>query len=57
MLEGKAPPKLLLCITQFLQREFLSGFHKRKVARLEAARAKAKEKEKQERLESRRDVR
>lgn len=38
-------------------RDFLTGFHKRKVARTEAARAKAKEKEKAERLESRRQVR
>lgn len=37
-------------------REFLTGFHKRKLAKAEAARAKAKEREKQERLETRREV-
>jgi hypothetical protein len=37
-------------------REYLTGFHKRKVARTEAARAKAKEKEKAHRLEARRQV-
>ncbi|KAH9485054.1 Ribosomal RNA-processing protein 17 [Psilocybe cubensis] len=39
------------------RREFLTGFHKRKLAKAEAARAKAKEREKQERLESRREQR
>jgi len=37
-------------------REFLTGFHKRKVARADAARTKAKAKEKQERLNDRNDV-
>lgn len=37
-------------------REFLTGFHKRKVVRTEAARAKAKQKEKADRLEARREV-
>ncbi|KAF8200920.1 nucleolar protein 12-domain-containing protein [Pholiota molesta] len=39
------------------RREFLTGFHKRKLAKAEAARAKAKEREKQDRLEARRDQR
>ncbi|CAA7259095.1 unnamed protein product [Cyclocybe aegerita] len=39
------------------RREFLTGFHKRKLAKTEAARAKAKEREKQERLEARREQR
>ncbi|KAJ8076551.1 hypothetical protein PM082_000974 [Marasmius tenuissimus] len=39
------------------RREFLTGFHKRKVAKAEAARKKAAEREKQERLETRREVR
>lgn len=37
-------------------REFLTGFHKRKLAKADAARKKAIEREKQERLESRREV-
>lgn len=40
----------------FRLREFLTGFHKRKLAKKEAARSKAKEREKQERLEARREV-
>ncbi|KAL0072439.1 hypothetical protein AAF712_000202 [Marasmius tenuissimus] len=39
------------------RREFLTGFHKRKVAKAEAARKKAAEREKQERLETRREQR
>lgn len=39
------------------RREFLTGFHKRKLAKAEAARSKAKEREKQERLEARREQR
>ncbi|KAF4620688.1 hypothetical protein D9613_000768 [Agrocybe pediades] len=39
------------------RRDFLTGFHKRKVAKAEAARSKAKEREKQERLEARREQR
>ncbi|KAF8967841.1 nucleolar protein 12-domain-containing protein [Flammula alnicola] len=39
------------------RREFLTGFHKRKLAKAEAARAKAKQREKQERLEARREQR
>ncbi|KAI5827284.1 hypothetical protein K523DRAFT_418582 [Schizophyllum commune Tattone D] len=39
------------------RREFLTGFHKRKVARTDAARKKAMEKEKQARLEARREQR
>ena len=35
----------------------MTGFHKRKVAKKEAARSRAKEREKQERLEARREVR
>jgi ribosomal RNA-processing protein 17 len=35
----------------------LTGFHKRKLAKAEAARTKAKEREKKERLEARREVR
>ncbi|TBU30246.1 nucleolar protein 12-domain-containing protein, partial [Dichomitus squalens] len=39
------------------RREFLTGFHKRKVQKTEAARKKAQEREKQERLEARREHR
>lgn len=39
------------------RREFLTGFHKRKVARTDAARKKAMDKEKQQRQESRREQR
>ncbi|KAF9451953.1 hypothetical protein P691DRAFT_806051 [Macrolepiota fuliginosa MF-IS2] len=39
------------------RREFLTGFHKRKLAKAEAARKRAQEREKQERLESRREQR
>ncbi|KAL0577312.1 hypothetical protein V5O48_004668 [Marasmius crinis-equi] len=39
------------------RREFLTGFHKRKVAKADAARKKAAEREKQERLETRREQR
>jgi ribosomal RNA-processing protein 17 len=39
-----------------LGREFLTGFHKRKVAKKEEAKKKAKLREKQERLETRREV-
>ncbi|EAU91599.1 hypothetical protein CC1G_11831 [Coprinopsis cinerea okayama7 len=39
------------------RKEFLTGFHKRKKAKIEAARQKAKEREKQERLEERRERR
>ncbi|KAF5322412.1 hypothetical protein D9619_001873 [Psilocybe cf. subviscida] len=39
------------------RREFLTGFHKRKLAKAEAAREKAKARAKQERLESRREQR
>ncbi|KAK7053342.1 hypothetical protein VNI00_003968 [Paramarasmius palmivorus] len=39
------------------RREFLTGFHKRKVAKAEAARKKAAEREKQDRLETRREQR
>ncbi|KAK7005608.1 nucleolar protein 12-domain-containing protein [Favolaschia claudopus] len=39
------------------RREFLTGFHKRKVAKADAARKKAVEREKQERLEARREQR
>ena len=46
---------ILFC-PHFFLREFLTGFHKRKLAKKEAARSKAKEREKQERLETRRDV-
>lgn len=37
-------------------REFLTGFHKRKLQKKEDAKAKAIEREKQERLEARREV-
>ena len=40
----------------FLLREFLTGFHKRKLVKKEAARSRAKERDKQERLEARREV-
>ncbi|KAJ7446171.1 nucleolar protein 12-domain-containing protein [Mycena galericulata] len=39
------------------RREFLTGFHKRKLAKADAARKKAVEREKQERLETRREQR
>ncbi|KAJ2996071.1 hypothetical protein NUW54_g7283 [Trametes sanguinea] len=39
------------------RREFLTGFHKRKLAKKEEAKRKAKEREKQERLEARREHR
>lgn len=39
-----------------IHRDFLTGFHKRKLAKADAARKKAQEREKQERLEARRDV-
>lgn len=39
------------------RREFLTGFHKRKVARTEAAKKKALERQKQERLEARNEQR
>ncbi|KAL1745683.1 nucleolar protein 12-domain-containing protein [Schizophyllum fasciatum] len=39
------------------RRDFLTGFHKRKVARTDAARKKAMEREKQQRLETRREQR
>ncbi|KAJ7780552.1 nucleolar protein 12-domain-containing protein [Mycena maculata] len=39
------------------RREFLTGFHKRKLAKADAARKKAIEREKQERLETRRQQR
>ena len=38
-------------------RDFLTGFHKRKLQKKEEAKKKAKEREKQERLEARREVR
>jgi hypothetical protein len=48
------PHSRLLLLT--LAREFLTGFHKRKVAKAETARKKAQEREKQDRLEARREV-
>ena len=39
-----------------LFRDFLTGFHKRKLAKTQAARQKAIQREKQERLETRREV-
>lgn len=44
-------------LTDCKPREFLTGFHKRKLAKKEAAKTKALEREKQERLEARREVR
>jgi ribosomal RNA-processing protein 17 len=44
-----------LCITP-QHREFLTGFHKRKVAKKEESKKKAIAREKQERLEARREV-
>ena len=38
-------------------REFLTGFHKRKLQKKEQAKKKAQDREKQERLEARREVR
>lgn len=49
-----SPPRPSLPLSS---REFLTGFHKRKLAKAEAARAKAKQREKDERQESRREVR
>ena len=43
--------------SQIWRREFLTGFHKRKKAKADAARKKAIERERQERLEARREVR
>jgi hypothetical protein len=40
----------------FLPREFLTGFHKRKVAKADAAKKRAAERERQLRLEARRQV-
>ena len=40
-----------------IRREFLTGFHKRKLQKKEAAKKKALDREKQERLEARREVR
>lgn len=39
------------------RKEFLTGFHKRKLAKAEAARKKAQDREKQDRLEARREQR
>ena len=55
-LVGKTSISILFCPHLFL-RDFLTGFHKRKLAKKEAARSRAKEREKQERLEARREVR
>jgi hypothetical protein len=40
-----------------IYREFLTGFHKRKLEKKDAAKKRAMEKEKQERLDTRREVR
>jgi hypothetical protein len=40
----------------FVYREFLTGFHKRKLEKKEASKKRAIEREKQERLEARREV-
>ena len=40
-----------------IRREYLTGFHKRKLQKKEAAKKKALDREKQERLEARREVR
>lgn len=40
-----------------LSREFLTGFHKRKLQKKEAAKNKAKERERQERLQTRKEMR
>jgi hypothetical protein len=45
------------CTQPTVCRSFLTGFHKRKVARRELAKQKAQLREKQERLEARREVR
>ncbi|KAF8894952.1 nucleolar protein 12-domain-containing protein [Gymnopilus junonius] len=42
---------------ELARRDFLTGFHKRKLAKADAARTKAKEREKQERLQARREQR
>jgi len=46
-----------LVLFEFVPREFLTGFHKRKVAKAEAGKKKALERQKQDRLEVRREVR
>ena len=38
------------------RREFLTGFHKRKLAKIEAAKKRSLEREKQERLQARREA-
>jgi hypothetical protein len=54
---GTAVVYYLCCVFKTSRfREFLTGFHKRKLAKAEAARKKATEREKQERLEARREV-
>lgn len=50
---GAICPYGLIC---FYYRDYLTGFHKRKLARKEASKAKTLEREKQERLEARREV-
>jgi Nucleolar protein 12 (25kDa) len=45
------------CIILVFSREFLTGFHKRKLAKKEEGKKKAQAREKQERLETRREVR
>lgn len=47
----------MLCIMFTLSSDFLTGFHKRKLAKTEAAKKKALEREKQQRQEDRREVR
>lgn len=46
-----------VCQCAYIHREFLTGFHKRKLEKQEAAKKRAMEKEKIERLETRREVR
>jgi hypothetical protein len=47
----------LCCMILVFSREFLTGFHKRKLAKKEEGKKKAQAREKQERLEARREVR
>ena len=44
-------------LSNVLNRDFLTGFHKRKLQKKEDAKKKAVEREKQERLDARREVR
>ena len=55
-LAGKAPPFDVLFLFLIRCSEFLTGFHKRKLAKAEAAKNRAIDKAKKEHLEFRREV-